>query len=297
MVHLDAQATYYSAPQQLDRDTGRIVGHTHVTVQKIDDGSGRPPNAAAFDFFKGINNAPDNDGILSADVAGGLAPGKYRVCTMSSSSNHQPVLMPVAQRGAQDDCQRFTVRSRRRGNNNNRPGNNNNRPGRNDNGNNDNGRGNGGGNTRDPSNDNTDDVDGDNNNNGSDGNGNGNGNNNGNGRDGSRGNSRTDAGRPSSVQPSRGQPSKRPSKSRRPNRNGVKPQEVVATETSFPTLTPVKPTAPPLMTSTVVPEENEPTQTEAPVIETPPGPHLPDHPINGTTNGNTTIPVPVYYRI
>jgi transcription initiation factor TFIID subunit 15 len=28
---------------------------------------------------------------------------------MTSSSNHQPVLMPVAQRGAQDDCQKFSV--------------------------------------------------------------------------------------------------------------------------------------------------------------------------------------------
>jgi hypothetical protein len=28
---------------------------------------------------------------------------------MNSASNHQPVLMPVAQRGAQDDCQKFTV--------------------------------------------------------------------------------------------------------------------------------------------------------------------------------------------
>ncbi len=28
---------------------------------------------------------------------------------MTSSSNYQLVLMPVAQRGAQDDCQKFTV--------------------------------------------------------------------------------------------------------------------------------------------------------------------------------------------
>jgi hypothetical protein len=28
---------------------------------------------------------------------------------MNSASNHQPVIMPVAQRGAQDDCQKFTV--------------------------------------------------------------------------------------------------------------------------------------------------------------------------------------------
>lgn len=28
---------------------------------------------------------------------------------MTSAANHQPVLMPVAQRGTPDDCQRFTV--------------------------------------------------------------------------------------------------------------------------------------------------------------------------------------------
>ena len=28
---------------------------------------------------------------------------------MNSASNHQPVLMPIAQRGAQDDCTKFTI--------------------------------------------------------------------------------------------------------------------------------------------------------------------------------------------
>jgi transcription initiation factor TFIID subunit 15 len=66
-------------------------------------------DATTFAFFKGINNAGDGNGLLSATVPGGLAAGNYRVCTMGSSSNHQPVLMPVAQRGAQDDCQKFTI--------------------------------------------------------------------------------------------------------------------------------------------------------------------------------------------
>jgi len=33
---------------------------------------------------------------LSATVGGGLPVGVYRVCTMTSASNHQPVLMPVS---------------------------------------------------------------------------------------------------------------------------------------------------------------------------------------------------------
>lgn len=45
---------------------------------------------------------------------------------MNSASNHQPVIMPVAQRGAQDDCQKFTVgaaSSNTNNNNNNGNGN------------------------------------------------------------------------------------------------------------------------------------------------------------------------------
>jgi hypothetical protein len=106
----NAAATYYAAPQNL-ASNGQIIGHTHVTVQDI--GSSLTPTAAldanAFVFFKGINDAGNGKGLLSATVTGGLPAGKYRVCTMSSSSNHQPVLMPIAQRGAQDDCQKFTV--------------------------------------------------------------------------------------------------------------------------------------------------------------------------------------------
>jgi len=106
----NAQATYYAAPQDLS-SSGQIIGHTHITVQ--DMGSSLTPTKAldptAFVFFRGINDDGNGKGLLSATVTGGLPAGNYRVCTMSSSSNHQPVLMPVAQRGAQDDCQKFTV--------------------------------------------------------------------------------------------------------------------------------------------------------------------------------------------
>lgn len=103
-------STYYSAPQDLD-STGAIIGHTHVVVQ--DTGNSLNPTAALdatqFAFFKGINDAGNGKGLLSADVAGGLPAGNYRACSMTGAANHQPVLMPVAQRGAQDDCVRFTV--------------------------------------------------------------------------------------------------------------------------------------------------------------------------------------------
>jgi transcription initiation factor TFIID subunit 15 len=101
--------TYYSAPQALQG--GQVVGHTHITVQDLGGNAnpGNALNAEDFAFFKGINDNGDGNGLLSADLAAGLPNGFYRACSMTSSSNHQPVLMPVAQRGAQDDCVRFTV--------------------------------------------------------------------------------------------------------------------------------------------------------------------------------------------
>jgi hypothetical protein len=105
----NADATYYAAPQALSG--GKVVGHTHVTVQDLGPNLNpkQPLDATQFAFFKGINDAGDGKGGLTAVVTGGLPAGNYRVCTMTSSSNHQPVLMPVAQRGSPDDCTKFTV--------------------------------------------------------------------------------------------------------------------------------------------------------------------------------------------
>lgn len=105
----NADATYFSAPQQLKN--GQVVGHTHVTVQDMGAtlNPTTPLDATQFAFFKGINDAGNGKGLLSATVTGGLPAGNYRVCTMASSSNHQPVIMPVAQRGTADDCTKFTV--------------------------------------------------------------------------------------------------------------------------------------------------------------------------------------------
>jgi hypothetical protein len=105
----DADTTYYSAPQFLQN--GNVVGHTHITVQDLGNTLNPTvaPDATQFAFFKGINDAGNGKGLLSAAVTGGLPAGNYRVCTMASASNHQPVLMPVAQRGTSDDCTKFVV--------------------------------------------------------------------------------------------------------------------------------------------------------------------------------------------
>ncbi|KAL8365382.1 hypothetical protein RB595_004267 [Gaeumannomyces hyphopodioides] len=100
--------TYYTAPQALNGQ-GQVIGHVHVTVQNIGQlAATQPPNPEQFAFFKGIDDAGQG-GLVSADVTGGLPAGVYRVCTITSGSNHQPVYMPVAQRGGQDDCTKFEV--------------------------------------------------------------------------------------------------------------------------------------------------------------------------------------------
>jgi len=107
----NADSTYFAAPQGVDPGTGNVIGHTHVTVQDL-GGSFNPTSAldpTVFAFFKGINDAGNGQGLLSATVTDGLPAGFYRVCTMASSSNHQPVIMPVAQRGTADDCTKFQV--------------------------------------------------------------------------------------------------------------------------------------------------------------------------------------------
>ncbi len=138
-VFTNPDNTYYAAPQQLQG--GQVVGHAHVVVQDL-GGSltpNTPPDASQFAFFKGINDAGNGNGLLSATVDGGLPEGSYRICTMNSAANHQPVLMPVAQRGNQDDCIRLTVAAGGGNNNNN---NNNNQDNNNDNQNDNNAQGN-----------------------------------------------------------------------------------------------------------------------------------------------------------
>ncbi|CAJ0826272.1 3440_t:CDS:2, partial [Entrophospora sp. SA101] len=93
----DPNEKYYAEPQLLKN--GVIKGHSHVTIQKLDGNN--LPDAKDFAFFKGLDQ-PDKNGILSVKVKG-LSPGDYRICTLVSSFSHQPVIMPVAKRGSQDD--------------------------------------------------------------------------------------------------------------------------------------------------------------------------------------------------
>ncbi|KAL2801238.1 hypothetical protein BJX66DRAFT_289333 [Aspergillus keveii] len=110
-------STLYSAPQTLN--DGKVIGHVHVAIQQLfgfsegmfegQEAHIAPPDPTKVAFFKTIFGKGDGEGGFSVQVRRGLPVGYYRVCTMVAASNHQPVIMPVVYRGAQDDCQRFRV--------------------------------------------------------------------------------------------------------------------------------------------------------------------------------------------
>jgi hypothetical protein len=101
---VNADSNYYSAPQQLNGQ-GQVQGHSHVVVEKLDSlDQTTPTNPKTFAFFKGLNGKPDQNGVLTAAVANGLPSGVYRLASINSAANHQPVLVAVAQRGSLDDA-------------------------------------------------------------------------------------------------------------------------------------------------------------------------------------------------
>ncbi|KAF9535794.1 hypothetical protein CPB83DRAFT_888467 [Crepidotus variabilis] len=104
----NAAKNYFAGPQALD-GTGTILGHSHITCDKltaIDQTTATDPRE--FAFFKGLND-PAKNGVLTAAVDKGLPAGPYRCCTINSSSNHLPVVGPVAQHASFDDCSYFTA--------------------------------------------------------------------------------------------------------------------------------------------------------------------------------------------
>jgi hypothetical protein len=104
---VNAQANYFAAPQQLNAQ-GQIQGHSHVVIETLSSlTQSTPTDPTKFAFFKGLNSAAVG-GVLSADVAG-LPAGTYKISSINTAANHQPVLVPVAQHGSLDDAVYFTV--------------------------------------------------------------------------------------------------------------------------------------------------------------------------------------------
>jgi len=105
---VNAQANYFSAPQQLNSQ-GQIQGHSHVVVEPLTSLTDTSPSdPKKFAFFKGLNAAAVG-GKLTAVVTNGLAPGVYKLSSINTAANHQPCIVPVAQHGSLDDAVFFTV--------------------------------------------------------------------------------------------------------------------------------------------------------------------------------------------
>ena len=104
----DPTVSYYVSPQTLN-SAGEIQGHNHITIQKLNEFDS-PPDPRTPVFFKGLNEVSTN-GVLQTEVDGSVfnISGIYRICTMTATRSHAPVLMPVARRGTVDDCIRVLV--------------------------------------------------------------------------------------------------------------------------------------------------------------------------------------------
>lgn len=100
---VNAAENYFAAPQFLNAQ-GQIQGHSHVVVEALSSVTQTTPNdPKVFAFFKGLNAAAAN-GQLTADVTAGLPAGSYKLSSINSAANHQPVLVPIAQHGSLDDA-------------------------------------------------------------------------------------------------------------------------------------------------------------------------------------------------
>ncbi|KAF9569815.1 hypothetical protein CPC08DRAFT_701682 [Agrocybe pediades] len=105
---VNAAKNYFSAPQQLNNQ-GIIRGHSHIVIEKLDSlAQTTPLDPTKFAYFKGLNAAAEG-GILTADVDKGLPAGVYKLTSINTAANHQPVLVPVAQHGSLDDAVYFTI--------------------------------------------------------------------------------------------------------------------------------------------------------------------------------------------
>jgi len=104
----NAANTYFAAPQQLNAQ-GQVRGHSHVVIESLSAvDATTPTDPTVFAFFKGLNSAATG-GQLTATVDKGLPAGAYRLASINTAANHQPILVPVAQRGSIDDAIYFTV--------------------------------------------------------------------------------------------------------------------------------------------------------------------------------------------
>lgn len=107
---VNPDTNYFAAPQQIDPTSGQIQGHAHIVIEALQSlTQTTPTDPTKFAYFLGMNSKADANGQLYANITGGLPEGTYKMSTIISAMNHQPVLVAVAQHGALDDQIYFTV--------------------------------------------------------------------------------------------------------------------------------------------------------------------------------------------
>lgn len=99
---VNVRENYLAAPQQLNRD-GLIMGHVGVVAEVLTSlNQTEPTDPSHLAFFVRMTNKAVN-GMLSAEILGGLPPGTYRISSLISAANYQPVLTPKPFMTAIDD--------------------------------------------------------------------------------------------------------------------------------------------------------------------------------------------------
>ncbi|CAH7681689.1 hypothetical protein PPACK8108_LOCUS14329 [Phakopsora pachyrhizi] len=102
-VFTNPAKAFMSAPAQIDRESGALLGHSHLVITALDSiNSTSVADPLAFFFFKGIDDATRN-GIVSVEVKDGLPKGHWKFATINTASNHQPIGATLAQHAQFDD--------------------------------------------------------------------------------------------------------------------------------------------------------------------------------------------------
>ena len=103
---------FMKQPQSLNQRTGMIEGMQSISIQSLENEL-LAPEASVLSFFRILNTPSDPTGRTRFTIA--INPGQiktvgvHRMCTLAMSSSGIPAIMPVAQRGAQDDCIRVFI--------------------------------------------------------------------------------------------------------------------------------------------------------------------------------------------
>ncbi|KAJ7087546.1 hypothetical protein B0H15DRAFT_297476 [Mycena belliarum] len=103
----DLTTSFLAAPQQLDAN-GNIRGRAFIVVEQLSASMFAPTDPKLFKLFTGVNALPDSTGVVTTTISG-LSTGFYRVSSIITATNGQPVLLPVLQHGAVNDAIYITV--------------------------------------------------------------------------------------------------------------------------------------------------------------------------------------------